>query len=77
MKAKKLTPRETEILQLADAGKSSKMVADILAISKRTVDALRCNIYRKLQVNNILEAVHTARDLKLIEEKNNFTENQN
>ena len=46
----KLTKREVEVLTLVIEGKSSKEVADLLFVSKRTVDFHLANIYDKLQV---------------------------
>ena len=48
-------------------GKSSKMIADRLEISKHTVDRHRQNIIAKLRVNNTTEACHKAKRLGLID----------
>ena len=45
-----LSTREKEILKLIDKGKMSKEIADILFISKNTVDRHRQNILEKLRV---------------------------
>ena len=50
-----------------DSGKSSKMIADRLEISKHTVDRHRQNIIAKLRVNNTTEACHKAKRLGLID----------
>lgn len=62
-----LSDREKIILQMIQNGKSSKMIADRLEISKHTVDRHRQNIIAKLQVNNTTEACHTAKKLGLID----------
>lgn len=61
-----LTRREVEILSLIIEGHSSKMVAEILFISKRTVDFHLDNIYQKLQVSNRMQAIQRARRLGLL-----------
>jgi DNA-binding CsgD family transcriptional regulator len=45
-----LTPREREFALLAAAGSSSRMIAERLVISVRTVDNHLQNVYRKLGV---------------------------
>lgn len=64
--AVQLTKREVEILSLIIEGHSSKKVADLLFISKRTVDFHLDNIYQKLQVTNRLQAIQRARRLGLL-----------
>ena len=62
----KLTKREVEVLTLVIEGKSSKEVAELLYVSKRTVDFHLANIYEKLQVNNRVQAFRRAVALGLI-----------
>jgi len=62
----KLTKREVEVLTLVIEGKSSKEAADILYVSKRTVDFHLANIYDKLQVTNRVQAFRRAARLGLI-----------
>ena len=62
----KLTKREIEVLTLVIEGRSSKEVADMLYVSKRTVDFHLANIYDKLQVNNRVQAFRRAARLGLI-----------
>jgi DNA-binding NarL/FixJ family response regulator len=52
-----LTSRETEILQHLSQGLSYEQIANNLFISKGTVRKHVENIYRKLQVNNKVEAI--------------------
>ncbi len=62
----KLTKREIEGLSLVIEGRSSKEVADLLYVSKRTVDFHLANIYDKLQVTNRVQAFRRAVRLGLI-----------
>ncbi len=55
-----LTAREIEVLRLVVQGKPSKEVAELLFVSKRTVDFHLANIYTKLDASNRMEAMQTA-----------------
>lgn len=61
-----LTEREKEILLLIKAGKASKQIADILAISIHTVNRHRQNILEKLSVTNSIEAINAVDSMKLL-----------
>lgn len=63
----RLTRRELEILALIVEGHSSKQVADLLFVSKRTVDFHLDNIYEKLNVTNRMQALQKATRLGLLE----------
>ena len=52
-----LSPREVEILEWMARGKSNAVIADILGISRHTVDTLARRIYEKLEVNDRTTAV--------------------
>lgn len=52
-----LSPREVEILGWMARGKSNAVIADILGISRHTVDTLARRIYEKLDVNDRTTAV--------------------
>ncbi len=56
----KLTPTEVKVLSLIAQGHSSKSVAELLTVSKRTVDFHLANIYEKLQVKNRVQALRAA-----------------
>ncbi len=62
-----LTKRELEVLKLITEEKSNKEIANILFISKRTVDAHKRNLLEKLQVKNTVGLVKHAIKLGLIE----------
>ncbi|HLV80872.1 MAG TPA: helix-turn-helix transcriptional regulator [Chthonomonadaceae bacterium] len=62
----RLTKREIEILSLVIEGHPSKKVAEMLFISKRTVDFHLDNIYEKLQVSNRMQALQRAVRLGLL-----------
>ena len=53
----KLSPRETQVLDLVCAGKLNKTIADILGISIKTVELHRSNMVSKLAVKNVQELV--------------------
>ena len=48
-----LSNREREVLQLIAEGKSSKQVASVLYLSRRTVETHRSNLMRKLRIDSI------------------------
>lgn len=52
-----LSPREAEVLEWMARGKSNAVIADILGISRHTVDTLTRRIYEKLKVNDRTTAV--------------------
>ena len=47
-----LSPREREILEWIARGKSNSVIADILGLSRHTVDTITRRIYDKLNVND-------------------------
>ncbi|MBX9655528.1 response regulator transcription factor [bacterium] len=55
-----LTTRQREVLQLFAEGYSTKEVAAKLHVSVKTVEKQRLQIMKKLDVNNVVELVHTA-----------------
>lgn len=64
----RLTKREREVLVLVVKGNSSKEVADMLYISKRTVDFHMANIYTKFKLKNRVQAYQFAQKHGLINE---------
>lgn len=63
-----LSKREHEILTLVARGLSNKEIADLLFISRYTVESHIKHIYRKLAVCTRTKAVDTARTLGLLEQ---------
>ncbi len=57
-----LTKREIQILQLATAGKSNQEIADLLGNSRRTVEAHRFNLMKKLKAKNLAEMILKAQE---------------
>jgi len=66
VEAVRLTKRELEILALIVEGHPSKKVAELLFVSKRTIDFHLDNIYDKLQVTNRMQALQRASKLGLL-----------
>jgi DNA-binding NarL/FixJ family response regulator len=64
--SKQMTRREREILPLIAEGLSNKEIALKLNIEKRTVDAHRQNLLKKLDVKNTASLVRKAIECKLI-----------
>jgi DNA-binding CsgD family transcriptional regulator len=62
-----LTDREREVLRLIAEGSTSREIGVKLGISRKTADAHRNNIKRKLRVDNIAHLVQCAIVLGLIE----------
>lgn len=61
-----LSRREKQVLTLIDSGKRSYEIAEILSISKNTVNRHRQQILAKLQVKNSMEACRIAKAMKII-----------
>jgi DNA-binding CsgD family transcriptional regulator len=58
-----LSKREIEVLSRIAGGLTSKQTADELFVAKSTVDYHLENIYRKLGVNNRINAIRAAVNL--------------
>ncbi len=63
--AKLLTKREHEMIKYFAVGHTSAEIAEMLFISKRTVEAHKTNIYKKLGVNNCVRLAKYAFENKL------------
>ncbi len=62
-----LSPRETEILKWAKAGKSRSEIAAILSIRDETVKSYMKNIFKKLEATNAVQAVAIAMEERLLD----------
>lgn len=63
---KKLSARETEILNLIARGHTTKEIASQLYISTRTVETHRVNMMKKLSVKNVAELIKKASQLNIL-----------
>jgi two-component system, NarL family, response regulator NreC len=61
-----LTKREIEVLEQVAQGHSTKLIADHLCISPRTVDTHRTNLMKKIGAVNTAELIRKALEKKLI-----------
>lgn len=59
--------REKEILELVAKGMSNKEVANVIHLSRYTVEGHIKNVYRKLSVSTRTQAINVARDLGLLD----------
>ncbi|WP_229216626.1 response regulator transcription factor [Dyadobacter sp. 3J3] len=57
-----LTTREKEILELISDGKLSKEISWLLKINVHTINTHRQRILEKLDVNNSIEVIYTAKE---------------
>ena len=55
-----LTPRELEVLKLVAEGHTNQAIAEHLGLSRKTVDAHRTNLMRKLGIHDVTELVKYA-----------------
>ncbi len=62
----RITPQEKRILQLVVDGLNNREIADELKISIRTVEAHRQNLFRKLDVDNVVKLVRLSLELNLV-----------
>ncbi len=60
------TPRESEILQLIAQGQTSDVIAKELGVSLRTIENIKVNLFKKLDVKNAAELILTATRLGYI-----------
>ena len=66
-KKEKLTNSELKVLKELSEGNSSKMIADTLCISKRTVETHRYRILKKLGAHNVADLIRIAIEEKLLQ----------
>ena len=56
----RLTPREREVLQLISEGRTNSAIAQILAVSVKTVEKHRANLMSKLNVHDLARLIRVA-----------------
>ena len=56
----KLTPRETQVLELVVQGKANKVIAGDLEVSQRTVEIHRARVMEKMQVRSLAQLVRAV-----------------
>ncbi|TGK18973.1 DNA-binding response regulator [Leptospira fluminis] len=61
---RRLTQRETEILKFLSKGKLNREIAEELNLSVRTVESHRTSIFKKLEINNMVELSRILFQLK-------------
>jgi LuxR family transcriptional regulator, maltose regulon positive regulatory protein len=61
-----LTEQETKVLRLIADGLSNKEIAPRLNITGETVKSHIKNVYRKLEVNNRVQVLQRAKELKIL-----------
>jgi DNA-binding CsgD family transcriptional regulator len=61
-----ITPRELEILEHIASGKSTREIAEALFVSENTVKTHASRLFDKLGVNRRTQAVHQAKQCRLI-----------
>lgn len=62
---KRLSTREVEVLKLLSSGKKNKEIAQELDINEKTVSTYKARLYKKLNVNNLVDLIHQAKHLEL------------
>jgi len=62
---KRLSTREVEVLKLLSSGKKNKEIAIELGINEKTVSTYKARLYKKLNVNNLVDLVHQAKHHEL------------
>tara|TARA_R100000935_G_scaffold3055_3_gene8083 strand:+ start:457 stop:1095 length:639 start_codon:yes stop_codon:yes gene_type:complete len=64
-KFKKLSTRETEVLNLLSSGKRNKDIAEALDINEKTVSTYKTRLLKKLKVDNLADLINQSRLLQL------------
>ncbi|GAB5565371.1 MAG: response regulator transcription factor [Winogradskyella sp.] len=58
---KKLSTREVEVLKLLSIGRKNKQISQELNINEKTVSTYKARLFKKLNVNNIVDLIHQAK----------------
>ena len=62
---KKLSSRETEVLNLLSSGKRNKDIAEALCINEKTVSTYKARLLKKLDADSVAELIKQARLLQI------------
>lgn len=62
---KRLSTREIEVLKLLSSGKKNKEIAQELGLNEKTVSTYKSRLYKKLNVNNLVDLIHQAKHIDL------------
>ena len=62
-----LNPRETKILPMVMAGKTTKQIAECLGISIKTVEFYRGTLFVKFEVKNAIELINKAKSYQKLQ----------
>ena len=62
---KRLSAREVEVLKLLSSGKKNKEIAIELGINEKTVSTYKSRLYKKLNVNNLIDLVNQGKQIDL------------
>lgn len=62
---KRLSTREVEVLKLLSSGKKNKEIAQELDINEKTVSTYKARLYKKLNVNNLIDLVNQGKQMDL------------
>ncbi|MCT4623055.1 MAG: response regulator transcription factor [Schleiferiaceae bacterium] len=62
---RKLSKRESEVLQLISSGKSNKFIAEQLDISDKTVSTYKVRLMTKLGAKSVVDLVHFSKNYPL------------
>lgn len=65
----RLTPRETEVMELVAEGLRNQDVAEVLGISEQTVKVHRGRVMRKLKVDSVAALVRLATEREMLGER--------
>lgn len=60
---KRLSTREVEVLKLLSTGKKNKEIALELDLNEKTVSTYKARLFKKLNVNNLIDLIHQAKHI--------------
>ena len=54
------TDRESDVIRLCHEGKTAREIAELMGISRRTVESHKTNIFKKLGINSTYDMIQAA-----------------